>query len=137
MTASVLIAAVVLTGCSGSVVGPVIEGNHRTGGTDALVAGELVIEENCLYLLQPDSGIRFPVVWPHGAGWDSEQSAVALPGGVLVHEGDRVSGSGGYHSGNLDTFTVPEGVELALECVDNEHGEIAVFNSRDDIDVQE
>ena len=40
-----------------------------------------------------------------------------------------MSGGGGYHTQNLHTYTVPEGIALALSCVDNKHGEIAVFNS--------
>lgn len=134
--AGVLFALLVVSGCSGSVDGPVIEGDRRTGGTDALVVGELVVEPGCLYLYQPDDGDRFPVIWPHRTSWDADQSAVVLPGGVLVHEGDSLSGGGGYHKDNLDRFTVPEGVELALACVDNEFGEIAVFNSPGPLDVQ-
>ncbi len=134
--AGLLIALLVMSGCSGSVDGPVLEGNRRTAGTDAEVLGELVIEADCLYLCWPDSGVRYPVVWPHGTGWDSEQSTVMLPGGTLVYEGDSVSGGGGYHSDNLDEYTVPEGVELARACVDNQYGEVAVFNSQGAIDVQ-
>jgi hypothetical protein len=59
-----------------------------------------------------------------------------LAGGTLVYEGDWVSGGGGYHSSNLDEYTVSEGVELALAYVDNQYGEVAVFNSQGNIDVQ-
>ncbi len=135
----VLVAALVISACTGSVGsvdGPVLEGDRRTGGPDGVVHGVLIVEPECLYLLKLESGVRFPVIWPHGTSWDAEQSAVVLPGGDLVHDGDSVSGSGGYHSKNLDWFIVPEGVEMALACVDNQHGNVAVFNTRGDIDVQ-
>ncbi len=127
----------VVSGCSGGVDGPVIEGNQRNGGTDAEVFGEVVIEAECLYLSWAEPETRFPVIWPYGTAWDSEQSAVVLPGGALVHEGDEVYGGGGYHrEENLSEFTSQEGVDLALSCVDNTYGEVAVFNSGDTVEVR-
>jgi hypothetical protein len=127
----------VASGCSGSVDGPVIEGNRRTGGTDAEVLGVVVIEGDCVYLRQDDIDNRYPVVWPHGTSWNSAEFAIKLPDGTLVYDGDQVYGGGGYHKdANLDQYTVAEGVELALRCVDNQYGEVAVFNSGGDIDVE-
>ena len=77
------------------------------------------------------------MIWPHGTGWDSEASAVVLPDGTLVHQGDEVHGGGGYHSSNLGAFTSQEGVDLVLSCVDNQYGEGAVFNSSGDVDVRD
>lgn len=131
-----LMVLLILSGCSGSVDGPVIEGNRRNGGTDAEVFGEIVIASGCLYLHWPDSGIRYPVIWPHGTAWDAERSAVVLPGGTLAYDGDWVEGTGGYHSANLDEYTVSQGVEVAVACVDNLYGEIVVFNSSSDVDVR-
>ncbi len=131
-----LVILIVVSGCSGGVDGPVIEGNQRSGGTDAEVFGEVVIEAECLYLSQKESETRFPVIWPYGTAWDSEQSAVVLPGRTLVHEGDEVYGGGGYHhEENLSEFTSQEGVDLALSCVDNTYREVAVFNSGDKVEV--
>lgn len=134
----VAVAAVFLvSGCSGGVDGPVIEGNRSTGGTDAEVLGVVVIEGDCIFLSQ-EAAIRYPVVWPHGTSWNGAESAIELPNGMLVHAGDRVYGGGGYYTeANLDGYTVAEGVELALRCVDNEYGEVAVFNSGADIDVEQ
>jgi len=73
----------VVSGCSGGVDGPVIEGNQRNGGTDAEVLGEVVIEAEWLYLSWTESETRFPVIWPRGTARDLEQSAVVLPGGTL------------------------------------------------------
>jgi hypothetical protein len=127
---------VVVSGCSGSVDGPVIEGNRRTGGTDAEVLGVVVIEGDCIYLRQAEIDTRYPVVWPHGTSWNRAESAIKLPDGTLVYDGDQVYGGGYHHEGNLDQYTVAEGVELALRCVDNQYGEVAVFNSGGDIDVE-
>ncbi len=125
-----------LSGCSGSVDGPVIEGNRSSGGSDAEVFGIVVVEGGCIYLRQDGIDTRYPVVWPHGTSWSSAESAIKLPDGSLVYDGDQVYGGGGYPTeGNLDQYTVAEGVELALRCVDNQYGEIAVFNSGADIDV--
>ena len=52
-----------------------------------------------------------------------------------MQEGDQVSGGGGYHSEDtLSRYTVEDGVTLAMLCVDNEYGEVAVFNSGDDVE---
>ena len=116
--AGLLVVLFVVSGCSGGVDSPVIEGE-------------------CLYLSWPEPEIRFPVIWPHSTAWDSGQSAVVLSGGALVHEGDEVYGGGGYHhEENLSEFTSEEGVDLALTCVDNTYGDVAVFNSGDTVEVR-
>jgi hypothetical protein len=126
-----------VSGCSGSVDGPVIEGKRRTGGTDAEVLGVVVIEGDCIYLRQAEVDTRYPVVWPHGTSWNGAESAIELPDGTLVYAGDQVYGGGGYYTeANLTESTVAEGVELALRCVDNQYGEVAVFNSGGDIEVE-
>lgn len=127
----------VVSGCSGGVDGPVIEGNQRNGGTDAEVFGEIVVEAECLYLSWTESETRFPVIWPHGTARDREQSAVVLPGGSLVHGGDEVYGGGGYyHEDNLSEFTSKERVDCALSCVDSTYREAAIFNSGDTVEVR-
>jgi len=122
-------------GSVGSVDGPVIEGNVTSGGNDTLVVGTVIMEGDCIYLHDPQIESRYPVVWPHGTSWNPAELAIILPDGTLVHDGDEVSGGGGYHTHNLHTYTVPEGVALALSCVDNEYGEIAVFNSDSEIEI--
>lgn len=132
-----LLAMLSNSGCSGAVHGPVIEGNRRYGGTDAEVSGVVVIESDCIYLHMPATDSRYPVVWPHGTSWNKQDSAIELPDGILVYEGDEVRGGGGYHSGqNLSEFTGTEGLELAMACADNQYGEIAVFNSSDHVETQ-
>ncbi|MDE0231237.1 MAG: hypothetical protein OXN93_03040 [bacterium] len=131
----VCLAGVLLAcGTVGSVDGPVVEGNVTGGGNDALVSGTVIIEGDCIYLHDPRIDSRYPVVWPHRTSWNPAESAIKLPDGTLVHHGDEVSGGGGYHTQNLDTYIVPEGMARALNCVDNKHGEIAVFNSDTDIE---
>ena len=126
----------VIVGCAGGVNGPVIEGNRRSSGEDAGIFGVLEIDGDCLYLSQAGADWRHPVIWPHGTKWDPRESAVVLPGRTLVHEGDEISGGGGFHTEeNLSGFTSQEGVDLALSCVDDEFGEVAVFNSGDRVEV--
>ena len=124
-----------VSACSGSVDGPVIEGNVTDGGLDAEVFGIVIIEGDCIYLYDPQIESRYPVVWPHGTLWNPAESAIKLPDGTPVHDGDEVYGGGGYHTENLDTYIVSEGVARALSCVDNEYGEIAVFNSDSEIEI--
>ena len=127
----------IVSGCSGSVDGPVIEGNRRTGGNTAEVLGVVIMEGDCIYLRQAEIDSRFPVVWPHRTSWNRAESAIKLPDGTLVYDGDHVYGGGGYHhEDTLAEYTVAKGVELALRCVDNQYGEVAVFNSGGDIDVE-
>lgn len=127
-----------ISGCSGGVDGPVVEGNRRSGGEAAKVFGEVVIEGDCIYLYQSEIDTRYPVIWPHGTEWDSVQSAVVLPDGTPVSDGVEVDGGGGYHHlDGLSDDTSEEGVALVSACVDNEFGEVAVFNSSGEIELRE
>jgi hypothetical protein len=131
-----LAAVFLLTACSGSVASPVVEGDRGSVGGYASISGTLVVEGDCAYLAGTEPENRFPVIWPHGTGWDSEASAVVLPDGTLVYQGDEVYGGGGNRSSDLGAVTSQEGVDLVLSCVDNRYGEVAVFNSSGDIDVR-
>lgn len=134
LVAGLLAVALLVSGCSGGVDGPVVDGDRRTSGEDATVVGEVLVEGECLYLVQGET--RYPVIWPHGTRWDATESAVALPGGTLAYQGDEVSGGGGYHhEENLAEYTSQEGVELIMSCVDNDWGEIAVFNSGGPVEI--
>lgn len=127
---------VLLSACAGSVDGPVIEGHRSMGGETALIEGTLQFEDGCLYLGQPGTDERYPVVWPHGTSWDEDESAVVLPGGTLAYAGDSVSGGGGIHdAGSLDSSNA-EGRALAEACVDNTYNEVAVFNSGENVEVR-
>lgn len=134
--APAFVAVVLLAACSGGVDGPVVEADRSSGGEDAEVFGTLVVEGSCAYLSWTEPETRYPVIWPHGTGWNSDVSAVVLLDGTVVHQGDEVYGGGGYHSSNLDRYTSQEGVDLVLSCVDNEYGEVAVFNSSGDVEVR-
>lgn len=122
------------SGCATGVDGPVVAGKRLSFGTDTIVAGTIAIEGDCLYLLQTGIG-RYPVIWPPGTSWDGDKSAVVLPDGTPVGRGEHVEGTGGYHTDNLSTYTSPQGVERVTSCVDNEYGEVAVFNSIGEIEV--
>lgn len=135
--ASLLVAAFIVSGCSGGLDGPVVEGNRTSGAQDAEVFGEVVVEGECIYLLQTEVDTRYPVIWPHGTEWNPDQSAVVLPDGTLVSEGIEVYGDGGYqHTDDLSEDTTSEGIALVSSCVDNEYGEVAVFNSSGEIEIR-
>jgi hypothetical protein len=137
-TMAVTAAMLVVSSCSGGVDGPVVEGNRRSGGEEAEVFGQVVIEDECIYLDVSEVDTRYPVIWPHGTRWDSIGLAVVLPDGTHVIEGVEVYGGGGYHHlDRLNDDTTSEGVALLSSCVDNEYGEIAVFNSSGEIEVQD
>ena len=130
-------AMVLLAACSGGVDGPVVDADRGSGGEDAEVFGTLVIEGDCLYLAWTDPKTRYPVIWPHGTEWDPDGPAVVLPDGTAVHQGDEVYGGGGYHSSTVDRYTSQAGADLLSSCVDNEYGEIAVFNSSGRVEIRE
>lgn len=135
--AVLLIAGFVVSSCSGGVVGPVVEGSWRSGGETAEIFGEVVFEGECLYLYQSEIDTRYPVIWPNGTEWDSDQDAVVLPDGTPVGERFEVYGGGGYHHlDRLSEFTTEEGVAVVSSCVDNEFGEVAVFNSSGDVEIR-
>jgi hypothetical protein len=135
--AVLLVAAIIISGCSGGVDGPVVEGNRRSGGESAQVFGEVIIEGGCIYLYQSEIDTRYPVIWPHGTEWDAEQRAVVLPDGTPVSDGAEVHGGGGYHHlDGLTDDTTEEGVALVSSCVDSEFGEVAVFNSSGEVEVR-
>jgi hypothetical protein len=123
-----------LAACSGGVHGPVVEANRGSGGDGAEVFGVLVVEGSCSYLVWTEPETRYPVIWPHGTDWNPEVSAVVLPDGRLVYEGDEVYGGGGYHTSDFGRFTNQQGVDLVMSCVDNEFGEVAVFNPLGDVE---
>lgn len=138
LLAVLIVVGCTIAGCSGGVDGPVVEGNRRSGGQDAEVFGEVVIERDCIYLYQSEVDTRYPVVWPHGTKWDPGQSVVVLPDRSLVGDGVEVYGGGGYHHVDaLGDATTEEGVAEVTACVDNEFGEVAVFNSSGQIEIRE
>lgn len=134
---AMLVVSFIVSSCSGGVDGPVVEGNRRSGGEDAEIFGELVIEGECIYLYQAEVDTRYPVIWPHGTGWDSDRSAVVLPDGTQVSEGVEIYGGGGYHHlDGLSEDTTEEGVARVMSCIDNEFSEVAVFNSSGQIEIR-
>lgn len=95
---------------------------------DALVMGTVVLEDECLYLVQSD--IRHPVIWPHGTSWQEDPPAVRASGGTVAL-GGYVSGGGGYMSAEgLRGTGLPitdEVIDKADACTIDTY-EIAVFN---------
>ena len=133
-----LVAALMLVGavsaCGGQTV--VTEGDvtllvHKgsllpRGGTDAVVAGSLVLRNGCVGLVVGDRVLA--VIWPSGTELaDVDPLTVRLPSGSLVTEGESVQGTGGFpspDSPNSD-LVIPAACELDPD-------EIAAFNPDDD-----
>lgn len=112
------------------------EGDRQFDGSDALIEGQLELEDNCLYVGSRGPDERYPVIWPHGTSWNDAETAVELRDWTLVRDGNRVSGGDGCaHVTDLDRFTGAEGQALAQERVDDTHDETAAFNSGADIEV--
>lgn len=99
---------------------------------EAIVTGVVDFdpERGCLWLAQAD-GTRYPVVWPRGTTGlidDVEGFTIQLADGRRIHPGDRVRGTGGYVP--AETWE-----QISARCVQN--GEVAVFNARSEITIEE
>lgn len=120
------------TACSvgGEIDGPLLRSTGSSGGgSDAIVAGEVVLDDGCLLL----DG-RTPVVWPDGTTWQADPAAVVLPGGEVVETGGMVHGSGGFHDRDqVASMITAEIADAAAECAGPD-GEIAVFNPGSDVE---
>ena len=59
-------------------------------------AAEVLVDNGCILLTTPDdTGEPVLTVWPTGTTWDHEASAIVLPDGFVVHEGDVIEVGGG------------------------------------------
>ncbi len=103
-------------------------------GTDALIQGTLVLDENgeCLFL--EGENRRYPVVWPDGASWQSDPPAVALKG-QLIELGMTVEGGGGYHKHRRIRELAGDRVAAAARGCYGSTGEIAFFNIGSEVKV--
>ncbi|MDJ0961215.1 MAG: hypothetical protein QNJ88_11185 [Acidimicrobiia bacterium] len=122
-------------GGDGTVDGPVLARASSLiapGGDDAEVLGTVVIDvdEGCVRLEL--DGIRYPVVWPAGARWESDAPGVEL-GGNTITDGTEVVGSGGWYDfeGVVD-LAGPAVAEAAQRCI-GPTNEIAMFNAKSEI----
>lgn len=101
-------------------------------GEGAEVRGVLELTNDCLYLSIDDIDERYPVLWPAATSWDSQREVVVLPTGEEIAVGGLAYGGGGYSSVEvIETIAGPEAAGLAMRCVDNAYGEIAVVNNYD------
>lgn len=99
-------------------------------GEDAEIRGLIEISGDCLYVSLEEIGERYPVVWPRGTSWDAETQTIVLVSGESIAAGDAVYGGGGYrYVDDIDQWAGPEAGALAVQCVDNVYGEVAVVNN--------
>ena len=123
-------------GWRGGADGPVVTSprDFFTGrGNDALIVGELLIEDGCVFLSSGDS--RSAVVFPAGTKWSESEQAVIVDG-TPAREGDSVEGGGGFFSGEALRRNVGDAafaavsvcIERAVPADDGEPAGVAVFN---------
>jgi len=119
---------------AGGVDGPLIYSDGSLDeGEDAIVIGVVDVDGDCLYLNAADDptdpSLRVPVVWPDGTQWQDDPAGVVLTNGDTALVGDVVTGAGGYHQpGDVARLAGLQGAELAAECADGEHQEVAIFS---------
>ena len=129
---SVLVAmTLVISGCSseGSVDGPVLTSPRPPlfggGGMDAIVAGSLAFDGDCLHLIERE--VEYPVVWPRGASWETDPPSVMLDG-QSIEPGMSVTGGGGYlDRDHVEQMAGSQVADAAERCTGST-GEIAFFN---------
>ena len=128
----------VVAGCSsiGSVDGHVLTSPRPSlfgaGGMAANLEGALVVDGECLHLVQGD--IEYPVVWPAGASWNPDTSSVAVDG-QTIEPGATVSGEGGYLTrDHVEELAGPHVADAAERCA-GPSGEIAFFNIGSTVEV--
>lgn len=98
----------------------------------AEIRGVLQLEGSCIYVTSGGTGERYPILWPAETTWDAENTAVVPPVGAPIPTGGAVLGGGGYmHVSNIDRLAGSAASELAYQCVDNPHDEVAVVNNQD------
>ena len=123
-------------GWRGGADGPVVTSPRdffTGGGNDALINGELVIEDGCVFL--SSGGSRSAVVFPAGTKWSESEQAVIVDG-TPAQEGDSVEGGGGFFSGEALRRNVGDAAfeavsvcfERAVSADDGEPVAVAVFN---------
>lgn len=134
---SLVVGAVLLVriGWRGGADGPVITSPRdflTVDGMAALVEGEVLIEENCVFL-NGSSG-RIVVVFPAGTRWSESEQAIII-GSERVREGDSIQGGGGYLSGEVLRNMVGDAAFAAASACSNPGlaqgdgpAEVAVFN---------
>lgn len=91
----------------GGVYGPVLFGPEQNGEIEqAQLAGRVLLEGGCLYLLQESDAARYaplPVVWPYGTLWEDDPAGVRLPDGTFLPVGAAITAAGGVH--DIDRLT--------------------------------
>ena len=133
MLASLALLALVVTGCSGSVDGPVLTSQPQLvdrGDNAAEVRGTVELDGDYLLLVSDDApGVPgYPVVWSSGTRWQPDPPAVVLADGTVVALGERVGGGGGYvQPDDPPPGTGADVVAGAAACV-GDTGEVAFIN---------
>lgn len=90
-----------------AVYGPVMFGPEQHSVMEqARLAGRVLLEGDCLYLMQESDAARYapvPIVWPYGTLWEEDPAGVRLPDGAFVPVGAEITAAGGGH--DIDRLT--------------------------------
>lgn len=132
-----LAVAVAVSSCGGgsseSVDGPLLRHRAPLGdgsGLQAEIQGILEVQGGCLFVVSPESGVRYPVVWPALTTWSPATQTVQLANGEGLSVGDNVSGGGGYFKvDEIEQYVGGDAAAAAREYLDNPDGEVAVANN--------
>lgn len=80
---------------------------------DAIVQGELVRDEDCLFL--DAHGVRTLVAWEEGMGFD-DGSLLGRDGDAIARPGERIHGGGGYFDGRSHMEQL-SGASIPARCI--------------------
>ncbi|MGK2884267.1 MAG: hypothetical protein ACSLE8_05750 [Rhodococcus sp. (in: high G+C Gram-positive bacteria)] len=104
--------------------------SSNADGMSDEIRGVLELDGDCLSLARDEVGERYPILWPSGTEWDTDDQSVVTSRGETLPLGGEVLGGGGYlYVDDVDRFAGSDAADLARECVDNTIGEIAIVNN--------
>lgn len=122
--------SLLVTGCSGAGTGAVqqaqgvtamVAGSQPSAVMDALIFGTLTITEaGCFAVMSGE--VTYPLQFPFGSRLSDDGTEITVPGLPSLHEGDEISGGGGYlHLTDVDPACIAE----------NEYDEYAIWQTVD------
>ncbi|MFW2513226.1 hypothetical protein ACNI3K_05560 [Demequina sp. SO4-13] len=109
------IASIVIAGCAASVP-PLPEGApvatwewNAEGADQALLEGELALEDGCVYVVSSDGLRTLPVFPVDRVGWDADAETLTY-GGAEFEMGDAIAAGGGW-TAPPESAIIPDGCE--------------------------
>lgn len=100
---------------------------------DAYAVFTVTIDDGCLVLESPSTRYQTLSIWPAGTSWDTTASAVVLPDGARLHDGDTIAiGGGGIpldqaDDNGVDSRALADDGLARLQACSAEHGGLDVW----------